>query len=158
MAANGTANLGNWIADSSDAVLKRNEPLHDWPALTVTLPFGTRASRLVASLARLGAVMDTKNESKAAQQRLAMEIQRLRYLLEYCWVDPNGPEADWAYRVKFWESQMKDFEFAPEEPAAFAAGSVLHSMALAMRCLHKEPGTGTLWKCVVAYVDDVKCL
>ncbi|WDK23740.1 ankyrin unc44 [Colletotrichum graminicola] len=163
MAATGAADLANWIADSPRAVLRRNGPLHDWPDIDgfyslhyaclspgvsneacSSQPFSTDSSRLVSSLARLGAIVNTKDKKQAAH-RLAMETCRLGSLVERWWVDPNRSQSDWLYCIKYWERDMKDSEFAPDEPAAFAAAKGLHLMSHAIRHLGNEPGAGAVF-------------
>ncbi|KDN63656.1 hypothetical protein CSUB01_11804 [Colletotrichum sublineola] len=164
MAATGAADLANWIADSDwpGTVLKRNWPLHDWPDIggfyclhyaclspgvvdevCSSQPSGTQSSRLVSSLTRLGAVVNTKDEKRAAQ-RLEMEIHRLGPLINRLWVDPNRCESDWAYFIKFWERDMKYYEFAPEEPEALVTNLDLRAMALAIRRSQNDPGAGAI--------------
>ncbi|KAI8251066.1 ankyrin unc44 [Colletotrichum sp. SAR11_239] len=81
------------------------------------------ASRLVASLIGIGAIIDTRNEGGAAK-RLRQERNRLV-------VEILAADLGWAYRLRFWESEQ-DLHFLQPEPAEFAerGGNIYVAKAL----------------------------
>ncbi|KAI8298310.1 ankyrin unc44 [Colletotrichum sp. SAR11_59] len=81
------------------------------------------ATRLVASLIGIGAIIDTRNEGEAAK-RLRQERNRLV-------VEILAADLGWAYRLRFWESEQ-DLHFLQPEPAEFAerGGNICVAKAL----------------------------
>ncbi|KAI8152207.1 hypothetical protein K4K49_009798 [Colletotrichum sp. SAR 10_70] len=81
------------------------------------------ATRLVASLIVIGAIVDTRNEGEAGK-RLRQERNRLV-------VEILAADLGWAYRLRFWEYEQ-DLHFLQPEPADFAerGGNIYVAKAL----------------------------